>query len=102
MYAVRAALLEGIERAVCGPFNKVLPPGQSNLADALPGARRLCQLLPSQLWPSDLKSIAASGWGPELIPDDDILQSQFPQVLAELESPARPPGRIASPVCRRQ
>ena len=34
---------------------------------------------------SDLKSIFASGWGPELIPDDDILQSQFPQVLAELE-----------------
>jgi type I restriction enzyme M protein len=38
-----------------------------------------------KLLASDLKSIAASGWGPELIPDDDILQSQFPQVLAELE-----------------
>ena len=35
---------------------------------------------------SDFKSIAASGWGPELIPDEDILQSQFPQVLAELET----------------
>lgn len=34
---------------------------------------------------SDFKSIAASGWGPELIPDEDILQSQFPEVLAELE-----------------
>ena len=34
---------------------------------------------------SDFKSIAASGWGAELIPDEDILQSQFPQVLAELE-----------------
>lgn len=34
---------------------------------------------------SDFKSIAASGWGPELIPDDDLLQSQFPEVLAELE-----------------
>lgn len=34
---------------------------------------------------SDFKSIAASGWGPELIPDDDILQSQFPEVLEELE-----------------
>ena len=34
---------------------------------------------------ADFKSIAASGWGAELIPDDDILQSQFPQVLAELE-----------------
>jgi type I restriction enzyme M protein len=35
---------------------------------------------------SDFKSIAASGWGPELIPDEDILQSQFPEVLAELET----------------
>lgn len=34
---------------------------------------------------ADLKSIAASGWGPELIPDADILQSQFPQLLAEME-----------------
>jgi len=38
-----------------------------------------------KLLASDFKSIAASGWGPELIPDEDILQSQFPQVLAELE-----------------
>lgn len=35
---------------------------------------------------ADLKSIAASGWGPELIPDNDILQSQFPQVLSEMEA----------------
>ena len=34
---------------------------------------------------ADLKSIAASGWGAELIPDDDILQSQFPELLAEME-----------------
>jgi type I restriction enzyme M protein len=34
---------------------------------------------------ADLKSIAASGWGPELIPDDEILQSQFPELLAEME-----------------
>jgi type I restriction enzyme M protein len=34
---------------------------------------------------ADLKSIAASGWGPELIPDGDILQSQFPELLAEME-----------------
>jgi type I restriction enzyme M protein len=32
---------------------------------------------------ADFKSIAASGWGPELIPDDQILKSQFPEVLAE-------------------
>ncbi len=34
---------------------------------------------------TDLKSVAASGWNAELIPDDEILQSQFPEVLAELE-----------------
>ena len=34
---------------------------------------------------SDFKSIAASGWGPELIPDEEILQSQFPEILEELE-----------------
>jgi type I restriction enzyme M protein len=33
---------------------------------------------------SDLKSVAASGWNAELIPADDILQSQFPEVLQEL------------------
>ena len=34
---------------------------------------------------SDLKSVAASGWGPELIPEEDILASQFPDVLEKLE-----------------
>jgi type I restriction enzyme M protein len=34
---------------------------------------------------SDLKSIAASGWGAELIPDADILESQFPEILADME-----------------
>ena len=34
---------------------------------------------------ADLKSIAASGWGAELIPDAEILQSQFPQILQEQE-----------------
>ena len=33
----------------------------------------------------EFKSVAFSGWGAELIPDDDILQSQFPEVLAEME-----------------
>ena len=34
---------------------------------------------------ADLKSIAASGWGPELIPEQEILASQFPEILEELE-----------------
>ena len=41
---------------------------------------------------ADFKSIAASGWGPELIPDQDILQSQFPEVLEDL---VKAQGRLA-------
>ena len=74
VYAVRAALLEGIERVFVG--QSLLTRYQVRGAFA-----NFYQSLAA-----DLKSIAASGWGPELIPDDDILQSQFPQVLAELEA----------------
>ncbi|EGV43665.2 type I restriction-modification system subunit M [Bizionia argentinensis JUB59] len=35
---------------------------------------------------TDLKSISASGWNAELIPAEDILKSQFPEVLEELAS----------------
>ena len=34
---------------------------------------------------SDLQSVAASGWGAELIPEEQILQSQFPEVLEQIE-----------------
>jgi type I restriction enzyme M protein len=34
---------------------------------------------------ADFKSIAASGWTPELIPEEEILESQFPEVRAALE-----------------
>jgi len=33
---------------------------------------------------NDLRSVAASGWNAELIPDNEILQSQFPEVINEL------------------
>jgi type I restriction enzyme M protein len=33
---------------------------------------------------TDLKSVAASGWNAEQIPDDEILESQYPEVLKEL------------------
>jgi type I restriction enzyme M protein len=39
-----------------------------------------------ELFKPEFKSIAFSGWGPELIPDDDILQSQFPDILADMEA----------------
>jgi len=35
---------------------------------------------------TDLKSVNASGWNAELIPDDEILESQYPEVLAELRA----------------
>lgn len=35
---------------------------------------------------TDFKSVAASGWNAELIPDDDILESQFPELLAESQA----------------
>lgn len=35
---------------------------------------------------TDLKSVSASGWNAELIPEEDILQSQFPEVLEELSN----------------
>jgi len=35
---------------------------------------------------TDLKSVAASGWNAELIPDDEILESQYPAVLKELRA----------------
>jgi type I restriction enzyme M protein len=73
VYTVRAALLDGLERTFADQdlLNRYQVRGAfANFYQSLA---------------SDLKSIAASGWGPELIPDDDILQSQFPEVLAELE-----------------
>ncbi len=35
---------------------------------------------------NDIKSVEASGWNAELIPDDEILESQFPEVLTELRT----------------
>jgi len=74
VYAVRAALLQGIERTFA----------EQDLLTRYQVRGAFANFY--QALASDLKSIAASGWGPELIPDDDILQSQFPQVLAELET----------------
>ena len=39
---------------------------------------------------TDIRSVSSSGWNAELIPDEEILQSQFPDVLKELsENEAR-------------
>jgi type I restriction enzyme M protein len=74
VYAVRADLLEGIERTFTDQTLLTRYQVRGAFANFY------------QALAPDLKSIAASGWGPELIPDEDILQSQFPQVLAELEA----------------
>jgi type I restriction enzyme M protein len=73
VYALRRALLTSIEQAFSG--NTLLTAHQIRGAFA----RYVDDLK------ADLKSIAASGWGPELIPDADILASQFPELLAEME-----------------
>ncbi len=73
VYALRRALLASIEQAFAG--NTLLTGHQIRGAFA----RYVDDLK------ADLKSIAASGWGPELIPDADILASQFPDLLAEME-----------------
>jgi type I restriction enzyme M protein len=73
VYAVRATLLDSIERTFAGQHLL----NRYQVRGAFANYYKLLA--------SDFKSIAASGWGPELIPDEDILQSQFPEVLAELE-----------------
>jgi type I restriction enzyme M protein len=73
VYAVRATLLDSIERTFAGQHLLNRYQVRGAFANYYKGLV------------SDFKSIAASGWGPELIPDEDILQSQFPEVLAELE-----------------
>jgi len=74
VYALRRDLLASIEKAFAG--NTLLDDHQIRGAFA----RYVSELK------ADLKSIAASGWGPELIPDNDILESQFPEVLADIET----------------
>lgn len=73
VYQMRATLLDSIERTF----------GAQHLLNRYQVRGAFANYY--KLLASDFKSIAASGWGPELIPDEDILQSQFPQVLAELE-----------------
>ena len=73
VYVMRSSLLSSIEQALAE--QDLLTPFQVRGAFANYVERLK----------ADFKSIAASGWGPELIPDEDILQSQFPEVLDELE-----------------
>jgi len=73
VYIMRSSLLASIATELAG--QQLLTPFQVRGAFA-----QYVDILKA-----DFKSIAASGWGAELIPDDDILQSQFPDVLKELD-----------------
>jgi len=84
VYAVRATLLDSIERSLLGKAASQRLLNRYQVRGAFANYYKLLA--------ADFKSIAASGWGPELIPDEDILQSQFPEVLAELEQQH---GRLA-------
>jgi type I restriction enzyme M protein len=73
VYRMRSHLLESIAKVLAQ--QTLLTPSQvrgafANYVDVLK---------------ADFKSIAASGWGAELIPDEEILRSQFPDVLEEIE-----------------
>jgi type I restriction enzyme M protein len=72
VYALRRALVADIDAAfadqtLLNPFQ--IRGGMARYVDSLK---------------TDLKSVAASGWGSELIPDDEILQSEFPALVEEL------------------
>ena len=72
VYALRRALMADIaqafaDQALLNPFQ--IRGGMARYVDGLK---------------IDLKSVAASGWGAELIPDDEILQSEFPELIEEL------------------
>ncbi|MCF7995021.1 MAG: type I restriction-modification system subunit M [Chromatiaceae bacterium] len=71
VYVMRTDLVNSIARALAG----------QNLLTSFQVRGALAKYF-DQL-KADFKSIAASGWGPELIPDEDILQSQFPKILEE-------------------
>jgi type I restriction enzyme M protein len=72
VYALRRGLMESIAESLAG--ETLLNPFQIRGAMA-----RYVDSLKI-----DLKSVAASGWGAELIPDDEILQSEFPELIEEL------------------
>jgi type I restriction enzyme M protein len=97
VYALRRILLASIAAKFPSPQAEPLSPRERGRGEGTnrDGAHEQNLLSPYQVrgafanyvnqLKADLKSIAASGWGAELIPDAEILQSQFPQVLAEQE-----------------
>lgn len=73
VYMMRSAMLGNIEEELAG----------QNLLTSFQVRGAFANYI--AMLKADFKSIAASGWGPELIPDNEILLSQYPEVLEELE-----------------
>jgi type I restriction enzyme M protein len=76
-----------LRRAALNSIVKVLLPEKSLSIYQIRGA----MASNFKKYEADLKSIANSGWNAELIPDEEILLSQFPEVLENLKRDA---GRI--------
>ncbi len=84
VYSLRRSLLASIEEAFA----------RTTLLDAhqIRGAfaRSIDELK------ADLQSVAASGWSPELIPESEILESQFPDLLLEMEAKRARPAELST------
>ncbi|MCS6305274.1 MAG: N-6 DNA methylase [Nitrospira sp.] len=83
VYELRRQLLVSIAQCFPSPVGR----GQGEDSLSILNEHQIRGALASyfEFFKPEFKSIAFSGWGPELIPDDDILQSQFPEILAEME-----------------
>ena len=83
VYELRRQLLVSIAQCFPSPVGR----GQGEGSPSILNEHQIRGALASyfEFFKPEFKSIAFSGWGPELIPDDEILQSQFPEILAEME-----------------
>ena len=85
VYELRRALLSSITEHFSPPA------GQGEGASSILNEHQIRGALASyfDLFKPEFKSIAFSGWGPELVPNDEILQSQFPDIIADMEQKRR-------------
>jgi len=83
VYELRRTLLSSITQHFSSPAGRGEGEGTSSILNEHQVRGALASYF--EFFKPEFKSIAFSGWGPELIPDDEILQSQFPEILAEME-----------------
>lgn len=87
VYELRRQLLASVAQYFPSLVGRGEGEGQGERAFSILNEHQVRGALASyfEFFKPEFKSIAFSGWGPELIPDDEILQSQFPEILAEME-----------------